>query len=70
MTAGLQIYGYFVLILRVIVPLYLFSKAIEENYVKPAWWILFGVCEPVIALMAYYLVKTKSISIGMGTLLE
>lgn len=45
------------LILRILIPIYLFFKAKESKLPQPGWWILFGFFEPVIALMAFYVIE-------------
>lgn len=45
------------LILRILIPIYLFFKAKESKLPQAGWWILFGFFEPVIALMAFYVIE-------------
>lgn len=43
-------------ILRIAVPIYLYREAEQVRLPKPAWWILFGLFQPIGALMAYYVI--------------
>lgn len=44
-------------VLHIAVPIYLYNKAKEDGLPKPALWILFGLFEPITALMIYYLIR-------------
>lgn len=48
--------GVAALILRILIPFYLFFKAKEFKLPQPGWWILFGFFEPVIALLAFHVI--------------
>lgn len=45
------------IVLHIGVPIYLYNRAKEDGLRQPAWWILFGIFEPVVALMLYYLIR-------------
>lgn len=40
---------------RIIVPLYLYSEARQRNLPRPLWWIFFGIFEPIVAIIALYI---------------
>jgi zinc transporter ZupT len=48
------ILGVLIWILRIAVPIYLYREAEQIQLPKPAWWILFGLFQPIGALIAYY----------------
>ncbi|NLJ81008.1 MAG: hypothetical protein GX335_08290 [Firmicutes bacterium] len=43
------------LILQIVVPIYLFFQARDRSWPSPWLWIVFGIFQPVLALMLYYL---------------
>lgn len=51
------LWGFAIIALRIAIPIYLYSKARETGLPQPVLWILFGLVEPVGALMLYYLIK-------------
>lgn len=51
-----SIWGILLLVLRIAVPIYLYSTAQQKRLPYPGLWILFGVFMPLEALMLYYLI--------------
>ena len=45
------------LVLHIGVPIYLYNRAKQERLAQPALWVLFGVVQPITALIAYYLIR-------------
>lgn len=43
--------------LRIAVPIYLYQQAKRRSYPTPWVWIIFGIFEPIVALIAYYLLS-------------
>lgn len=56
MQAFSALFGFGILILRIAVPIYLHWRAKETQLPQPGWWILFGIFQPIGALMLYYIV--------------
>ena len=45
------------LVLHIGVPIYLYNPAKQERLAQPALWVLFGLFQPITALIAYYLIR-------------
>ncbi|HHY14507.1 MAG TPA: hypothetical protein GX521_00370 [Firmicutes bacterium] len=41
-------------VLRIGIPVYLYQQAKQRRFALPWLWVLFGIFEPVVALMLYY----------------
>ena len=48
------LFGLAMLALRIAVPIYLYQQASQRRYPVPWLWIIFGILEPIIAVMLYY----------------
>ncbi|HHY08973.1 MAG TPA: hypothetical protein GX528_00245 [Firmicutes bacterium] len=44
------------IVFRIGVPIYLYTQAWNKEWPKPGLWILFGIFEPITALMIFYLI--------------
>lgn len=51
-----SLFGIALIIFRIGVPVYLYVQARDRRFEKPWLWILFGVFEPIVALMFHYLI--------------
>lgn len=41
-------------VLRIGIPVYLYQQAQQRRFALPWLWIVFGIFEPIVALMLYY----------------
>ncbi len=54
MAVFTSLIGMALLALRIAVPIYLYQQAKERNFPIPWLWIVFGIFEPIIALILFY----------------
>lgn len=49
--------SFLAIVVRIAITVYLYQTAKAKGYPQPAWWILFGIFQPVPALMLLYVLN-------------